>query len=306
MIEFVNAKINIGLYVTGKREDGYHTLATCFYPVGRYNGLPQNPEPFCDMLEITPISSYSECEKRGEVVIDGLSYLFTGNVADCSPERNLVVRAGMAFQSALRDAYPEREGECSNLLVHLEKHLPFGAGLGGGSADATFTLRMLNKWLGTPFDDARLEAIAVTLGADCPFFVKNHPIMARGIGEIFTPASVNLQGYWCAIIKPSVNISTAEAFRGVKISPEPSDFEEVLSRPVCEWRGKIHNAFEDTLFPLYPVLGEIKNLLYDAGAEYASMSGSGASIYGLFAEREAAQRAIASAPAECYTTLCLL
>ncbi len=290
MISFVNAKINIGLNVVGKRADGYHLLETCFYPVGLYNGTPANPEPFCDILELTD-----------EDVIEGnaLSYVFSGNRIDCPPEKNLVVKAGRLFYESYKALTGKKVvEEVGPLTLTLDKRLPDGAGLGGGSADATFTLQMLNDRLGQPFSDRQLEEMAVRLGADCPVFVSNKPVFAEGIGEIFSP--VNSEGiselgrkpYWLALVKPDLHISTREAFAGLTPAPPSIPLREALGRPLEEWRDAVVNDFEGSLFPLYPELPRLKEALYRQGAIYASMTGSGAALYGIFPDADSARDAI--------------
>lgn len=260
MISFVNAKINIGLNIVRRRPDGYHDLSTIFYPVGLYAGTPTNPVSFSDVLEII------ESDKE--------EFIFMGRRVDCPPEKNLVVKAYHSFFKELGKSYPHK--------VILDKHLPDGAGLGGGSADASFTLRLLNELMGKPFSDEKLESIALSLGADCPFFIKNTPCYAEGVGERMEKISLNLEGKWILVIKPDVYVSTKEAFAGVTPKKPLYDLRQVIRQPIEEWKNFITNDFEDSLFPRYPQLQEIKELLYDIGASFALMSGSGSSLYGIF------------------------
>lgn len=283
MIKFVNAKLNLGLNIVRKREDGYHDLETIFYPVGLYNGTPQNPEPFCDILEITST--------------DKTEFFFTGREVNCPLEKNLVYKAWKLF----KDNYPG----LPEYAIRLEKHLPDGAGLGGGSADATFVLRMLNELNGSPFSESQLQAMALKLGADCPFFVYNRPCFAAGVGERIESVDINLAGWWCVLVKPDLSISTREAFAGIKPKVPDKSLRDIVDVPVSEWRGRMHNDFEDSLFPNYPVLPETKERLYSLGASYASMSGSGSTIFGLFRSHEAAVSAAANFPQH-YSTVCLL
>lgn len=283
MIKFVNAKLNLGLNIVRRRDDGYHDLNTVFYPVGLHNGTPENPEPFCDILEILPSSA--------------TEFVFSGRKVECPLEKNLVYKAWKVF----RENYPQ----LPEYVIRLEKHLPDGAGLGGGSADATFVLDMLNRLNGEPFDDSSLAAMALGLGADCPFFVFNRPCYAEGVGERIRIIDLDLGGKWCALVKPEVSISTKEAFAGVIPSEPEVALETVIRRPVCEWNGLMKNDFESSLFPNHPVLGEIKEALLACGAEYASMSGSGSTIFGIFATREAALGAVARFQ-EHYTAVCAL
>ncbi|MCM1153101.1 MAG: 4-(cytidine 5'-diphospho)-2-C-methyl-D-erythritol kinase [Muribaculum sp.] len=279
MIGFVNAKINIGLYVTGRRPDGYHDLSTCFYPVGKYAGTPENESSFCDILEITPLKH--DC--------DDFEFEFSGRKVECEKENNLVVRGARAFYDVWRRRNPM--ARCP-MLIHLEKHLPDGAGLGGGSADCSFTIRMLNELCGTPLSIAEMEAVALTLGADCPVFIKNQPAYAEGVGEKLSPISSVLEGWWCVIVKPNIYVSTREAFAGLTPKKPDINLQEAICLPVEEWPTMIKNDFENTLFVIHPGLGLIKESLYKKGAVYASMSGSGSSVYGLFPAREDAQRAL--------------
>lgn len=277
MIKFVNAKINIGLNILRKREDGYHELETVFYPVGLYNGTPENPEPFDDILEMH-LPEFA----REDV------FIFSGREINCPEKDNLVVKAVNLFNDCLKTS----DMAISHVNVHLHKILPFGAGLGGGSADASFVLSTLNELYGHPFDEARLIEMARRLGADCPFFIINSPVVASGIGEIMKPLDLNLKGWWALIVKPDIYISTKEAFSGISPSFIHKDFGEMLSHPVEDWQLLgVTNDFERHLFKAYPHLDRIKGELIQTGASYASMSGSGSSIYGLYKSRESAQRA---------------
>lgn len=274
MIEFVNAKINLGLYVTSRRSDGYHTLETVFYPVGVYNGLPDNPQPFCDMLEITPAD--------GGVVEFG----FTGRKVDCELEQNLVVKAARLFEKEAE----ERDLKMPGLRVILDKHLPDGAGMGGGSADASFTLRMLNDFCSTPFSDEELAGMALLLGADCPFFIYNRPCFAKGIGEEMEFMPLNLGGKWLVAVKPPLSVSTREAFAGITPRRAPFDLHNLADTPVEEWKNLIGNDFEGHLIDLYPELGELKELHYRQGSLYAQMTGSGSVVFGIYVNKESAMK----------------
>lgn len=280
MIKFVNAKINIGLYVTARRPDGYHDLSTLFYPVGKYAGSPENPVAFCDILELTPAAA-----EEGE-------YIFTGKRIDCPLDKNLVVKASRLFREEM-----ERRGlHPGQFDLRLDKHLPDGAGLGGGSADCAFTLLVLNELCGFPFSGDELIGFAARLGADCPFFILNTPAYAEGIGERLTPVKLPLKGKWCAIVKPPVYVSTKEAFAGIKPALPKMPLLDALKLPIEEWRNVVFNDFEKTIFPLHPELAAIKEGMYRFGALYASMSGSGSSLYGIFSDRESAECAAAQNP----------
>lgn len=283
MIKFVNAKINLGLNIVRKREDGYHDLETLFYPVGLYNGTSDNPEPFCDILEI-------HLRNNGE---DG--FRFYGNPVDCPLEKNLVYKALQLFKASIQPHLTENY----SFIVSLEKHIPDGAGLGGGSADATFTLLALNELFGNPLNHEELISKAKSLGADCPFFVENRPVLAKGIGEIMTPFPLDLNGYWAVIIKPDIYISTREAFSGIKPAIPAKPITDILSQPVENWEKEgLKNDFENHIFALHPTLKTIKEMLYGNEALYAAMSGSGSSIFGIFQNREAANKCLANIPSE--------
>lgn len=290
MIYFVNAKINIGLFITGRRSDGYHTLETLFYPVGLHNGTPGNPSPFCDILEVVRLEETAEFD-----VVE-----FKGRKIYCDPEKNLLTKALKIFreEAGLRGILMPRYG------IRLEKHIPDGAGLGGGSADASFTLRALNDSLGTPFNDKALKEMALRLGADCPFFIHNRPTLASEVGEKFEETCVSLSGYWALLVKPDVSVSTKDAFQGVSPTPAPFDLRKLAGIRLEEWKNVVRNDFETTVFPKHPELARIKEDLYEAGALYAQMSGSGSCIYGLF-DSEAVAIA-ASGRFGCHSYVCLL
>lgn len=269
MIKFISAKLNLGLNIVRKRPDGYHDLQTIFYPVGKYNGTPVNPEPFCDILEITPAES--------------TEFIFTGREVDCPMEKNLVYRAWRIF----KDNYPD----LPNCSIHLEKHLPDGAGLGGGSADASAVLCALNEMSGFPFTDAQLMEMALKLGADCPFFICNRPCYAEGVGELLETVDLDLSGWWCLLVKPAISISTKEAFAGVTPGQPEFSLKETIKLLPEDWQGRMINDFEGSVFPNHTVLREIKESLLGKGAVYASMSGSGSTIFGLFRSKEEAEEA---------------
>lgn len=250
MILFPNAKINIGLNVTAKRPDGYHDLVTLFYPVGWH-----------DILEIVPAKGTHT------------TLTVTGRTVDCPPEKNLVVKA----YRRLNEVVPLPEVD-----IYLHKIIPDGAGLGGGSSDAAFTLIGLNRMFGLELSDDTLAEIAGELGADCPFFIYNKPVMATGIGDCFSPHSLSLKGMTIVIIKPAESVSTAEAYRGVVPAVPEWDLAPVLLEDVTTWRDRAVNDFERSVIPAHPVIGDIKQRLYGMGALYASMSGSGAAVYGIF------------------------
>ena len=248
MITFPNAKINIGLNITEKRSDGYHNLETIFYPID-----------LCDSLEF--------------VQNDETQFNCTGLKIEGEPENNLILKAYKLLK---------KEFDLPNIDIHLHKSIPMGAGLGGGSADAAFMLKMLNNEFKLGLSSQELEQKATKLGADCAFFIENKPTLAKGIGNIFEPTTINLSGYHIVLIKPEVHVSTAEAYGGCKPQRWTTPLEVAIKRPITEWKDCIFNDFEQTVFIAHPELSEIKDMLYAKGAVYAAMSGSGSTIYGLF------------------------
>jgi len=248
MISFPNAKINIGLLITGKRPDGYHNLETVFFPV-----------VWSDALEI----AYSE------------EFGFTSSGIEIAgpSDSNLVMKAYRLLSE---------DFDLPPLRIHLHKQIPFGAGLGGGSADGAFMLRMLNKTFNLNISQEKMIEYAARLGSDCPFFLINQPVFATGRGEIMTPVNVSLKGLSLFMVKPSVEVSTASAFRNVAPQKPEISLQELIQLPVTEWKDKIFNQFEASVFPQFPQIEAVKNKLYDLGAIYASMSGSGSCVFGLF------------------------
>ncbi|MDO4460920.1 MAG: 4-(cytidine 5'-diphospho)-2-C-methyl-D-erythritol kinase [Bacteroidia bacterium] len=256
MISFANCKINLGLNIINKRPDGYHNIETLFFPLHQ-----------ADLLEVTI---------PGEELSKGHDYILkqTGLVVDCPPEKNILVKALYALK-AVRDI------PC--VYMHLHKQVPMGAGLGGGSADAAALVKTLNNILSLGLSNEEMEKILSKVGADCPFFVKNTPALASGIGDILTPIEVNtLKGKYIRLIKPEIHVSTAEAYAGVTPSEPQIHIEEIIKRPISEWMGLLVNDFEKSVFKAHPQLADIKNWLLDKGAIYAAMSGSGSTIFGIF------------------------
>ena len=253
MITFPNIKINLGLSITEKRPDGYHNLETVYYPVALEDALEIRTNP--------------EAQQKFTLHQHGME--IAGN-----PENNLVVKAYLLL---------DKEFHLPPVEIHLYKHIPSGAGLGGGSSDAAFMLKLLNEHYNLQLSDNQLEDYAAILGADCAFFIKNTPTYAEGIGNIFSPIELSLKGYRIMIVKPDVFVSTREAFANIRPHRPEYPVREVIRRPVAEWKDTLINDFEASVFPQYPVIGEIKEELYHQGAIYASMSGSGSSVFGLFA-----------------------
>lgn len=254
MITFPNAKINIGLQVTERRPDGYHNLDTVFYPI-----------PLHDALEVIVAE---------EADYDCRLHLSGVDIAG-APDTNLVVRA----YRLLAADYP-----LPSVDIYLHKHIPTGAGLGGGSADASYMLRMLNEMFTLGISTERLEAYAAQLGADCPFFITCAPVYATGIGNEFHPITLDLSGLHIVIVKPEVFVSTKEAYSMVHPEKPAVTLDKKIAAPISEWRESISNDFEKGIFALHPELQGIKDKLYELGAVYAAMSGSGSALFGLFAE----------------------
>jgi 4-diphosphocytidyl-2-C-methyl-D-erythritol kinase len=263
MITFPNAKINLGLNITEKRADGYHNLETVFYPV-----------PMEDALEIT-VAGSSECK---------FIWHQSGRAIAGKAEDNLAVKAYLLL---------DRDFDLPPVEIYLYKHIPLGAGLGGGSANAAFMLKLLNERFELRLDEKKLEEYAAILGADCAFFIKNTPAFAEGIGDILSPVSLSLQGYGLVVVKPDIFVSTREAFSLVCPRQPECSLKELIAQPVSAWKGLIKNDFEESVFPQYPIIGEVKQELYKQGAVYAAMSGSGASVFGLFEPNETLPQIIA-------------
>lgn len=264
MITFPNAKINLGLNIVERRPDGYHNLETIFYPIG-----------LTDVLEIVPA--------RGRE-----SSLTTyGNLVDCPVEKNLVMKALRLMQQHY--GVPDVD-------IYLYKHIPDGAGLGGGSSDASSTMLMLNKMFELGVEDQELARLAATLGADCPFFIYNRPMMATGIGDVLHPITVDLKGLWLLLVKPQVSVPTAVAYSRVTPAPSTSDLRDDVACDVSQWSGVVKNDFEPSVMEAFPVLATIKQRIADAGAAYVSMSGSGSSIFGIFRSANMAEKLIGAFP----------
>jgi 4-diphosphocytidyl-2-C-methyl-D-erythritol kinase len=251
VVLFPNCKINVGLYVTGKLPDGYHSLQTGFFPI-----------PLHDVLEIIGAPDTAQTT----LTLSGIAIEQTTN-------------------NSCLNAYALLKKDFSHLPpvhIHLHKAIPVGGGLGGGSADGAFTLLLLNKKFELGLDEVQLMQYALQLGSDCPFFIKNTPCAARGRGEILEPIALDLSAYKTVIVNPGIHINTGWAFSKIQIEQPPAPIEELLNRPVDEWKAYLNNVFEKPIFETYPAVREIKEELYQKGAVYAAMSGSGATVYGLF------------------------
>ena len=247
-------KINLGLRIVRKRDDGYHELQTVMYHVrGLY-----------DVVEVEAM--------QGE----GVEFVGRGIVVDCPAEKNLCVRAARLMQ--------ERYG-VGGVRITLDKRVPFGAGLGGGSSDATAVIVAINEIFELGLERSVLAELAAELGSDTPFFVYDEPQYCTSRGEIMEPTTLNLHGLWLAVVKPQEGVSTAEAYSGVKPCVPNDDLRELLQQSVDRWQGSVLNDFEGHILAAHPRIAEIKQSLMDSGAVYASMSGSGSAVFGLFKAR---------------------
>lgn len=248
MIAFPNAKINIGLNVTARRPDGYHNIETVFYPVKIH-----------DVLEL--------------VEADELSFQSSGLEIPGFADENLCLKA---YEMLKKDF------NLPLIRIHLHKAIPIGAGLGGGSADAAFFIRLLNDKFQLGLNIQKMEEYARRLGADCAFFLHNRPVYAYDKGDRFREVDLNLDAYFKVLVMPDVHVSTGEAYRGVKPMPSDKSLVDLIKLPVEEWKFHLKNDFEESVLRNHPEIRGVKAALYDAGAIYASMSGSGASVYGIF------------------------
>lgn len=253
MILQANCKINLGLNVLRKREDGYHELETVMLPVkGLY-----------DIVEV-------ECIESG-VVFEGV-----GIEVDCPDDKNLCVRAARLMQEHYN---------IGGVGIKLDKRVPFGAGLGGGSSDATAVIMAINEIYNLGLDNSTLASLAAELGSDTPFFVYNRAMLCKGRGEIMEQIDIDLSGLWLVVAKPTGGVSTAEAYRGVRPATPETPLAELLKRPIEEWQGSVVNDFEPHILAAHKDIADIKSSLIDAGALYASMSGSGSAVFALFGDK---------------------
>ena len=255
MITFPIAKINLGLNVVEKRADGYHNLQTVFFPV-----------PLLDALDVQEMGaefpSQYDCDlKVSNIHIDG------------DEQHNLVVRA----YNLLKQDFPDMP----RVHAHLYKGIPTQAGMGGGSSDCGFMITLLNKMFNLGLSDEQMIQYAARLGADCAFFILNKPCYAEGIGEKLQPIQLSLSGWYLSLVRPDIPVSTREAFALIKPHYPEFNCKEVVQLPVEEWRGKLTNDFEDSVFAVHPELGAVKDRLYQLGATYAAMSGSGSTLFAL-------------------------
>lgn len=248
MVTFPNAKINLGLNVVGRRPDGYHNIESLFYPV-----------VLSEILEVLP----------------GDEFLFetSGLYIDSVPEKNLAVKA----YNLLKQKY-----DLPPVKIHLHKAIPIGAGLGGGSSDAAFMLKMLNQIYEIGVSVDQLSSYASELGADCPFFIENRPAFATGTGNQLTPIDIDLSSYHFILVKPPFGVSTANAYKAIKPYRQSVSIHEIIAEPIETWKDYLINDFEKPVFKMFPEIASIKQKLYDLGAIYASMSGSGSAVFAFF------------------------
>jgi len=270
VIVFPNGKINLGLYVHGKRSDGYHNLKTVLYPVS-----------VRDVLEIItlPYNEFPESDKKNH-----FRFVCSGLPVDGDTNNNLCVKA---FHLLKKD-FPELPA----VHIHLHKVIPMGAGLGGGSADGAFTLKLMNEKFGLNLTTRQLTDYALQLGSDCPFFIINKPCYATGRGEVLEEINLYLSGYSFVIVNPGIHINTGRTFSAISSSApdtrrlEAKDVKEMVLQPVETWKEALANDFEQAVFEEHPEVGEIKKYLYDQGAIYAAMSGSGSTVFGMYPKHE--------------------
>lgn len=251
MICFPNAKINLGLNIISKRADGYHNLETIFYPI-----------MIKDALEIVEVPNLET-----DIFIE--SGIKTGTNADS----NLVMKA----LKLMRSQY-----QIPPVEVHLLKKIPFGAGIGGGSADAAFMLKLINSKYSLGVSSKELAEMAEKIGADCPFFIYNKPMFASGIGEKLEEVELSLENYYLILVKPEIFVSTKDAFSAIEPTKPSINLKDIIKQPIDEWKNLMVNDFERSIFPKFPMIEHIKQKLYALGAVYASMTGSGSSVYAIF------------------------
>lgn len=262
MVVFPHCKINLGLHVTRKRDDGYHDIETVFFPL---RGVR-------DVLEVVTLADSGDAGVPEEVV-----FTSSGLPIDGKSENNLCVRA----YHLLKQDFPE----IPSIRLHLHKDIPMGAGLGGGSSDGTRTLMLLNNKYNLQLTDQQLIAYAQKLGSDCPFFVLDEPCYATGRGEILESVDINLSGYYLVLVNPGIHVSTSWAFANILPATASYPLKDAVQKDVSQWRGLVQNDFEKPVFEAYPEIADIRRALYAAGAIFASMTGSGSSVFGIFFNR---------------------
>ena len=254
MVIFPNCKINLGLHILRKRSDGFHDLETVFYPV-----------PLQDALEIMPQATSFNDPVRLSV---------SGDAIDVPPTNNICYKA----YGLLKADFPA----LPPVQMHLHKLIPSGAGLGGGSADGAFTLLLLNSQFGLGLSEAQLMEYALQLGSDCPFFIRNRPAYALGRGERLEDIPLDLSGWSIVLVNPRIHVNTGWAFSRIKPTEDRPAIKEIVSRPVQSWKGELINDFEEVVMTEHPPVRAIRDALYEQGAAFAAMSGSGSTVFGLF------------------------
>lgn len=276
MIDFPCAKINLGLNITEKRADGYHNLETVFFPI-----------PICDALEIKTMDERFPSNVTCDLKV-------TGNNVCCNENDNLIVKAYNIIAA---------DFDIPRVHAHLYKNIPSEAGLGGGSSDAAYMIRLLDQRFRINIGNAEMEKYAARLGADCPFFITAEPSYAEGIGEILSPVNItdnNLEGYSLVVVKPQIAVSTKEAFSNITPRKPLMCCREIVAQPIETWKDALCNDFEESVFGIYPQLNDIKNRIYTLGAAYAQMSGSGSSLFGIF-KSDVDEQSIKNEFADCRT-----
>ena len=255
MICFPNAKINLGLNITEKRSDGFHNIETVFYSVN-----------WCDALEAIENKNYHTGEEKLNLTITGIS--IDGNTSD-----NIIHKAYNLLDATYK---------LPPVKAHLHKVIPMGAGLGGGSADGAFFIKLLNEKFTLNLSIKEQINFAKQLGSDCAFFIENKTVFANEKGDVFTPVTIDLSKYHIILIYPAIHSNTALAYKGIKPAKPEKSIKDIISQPIADWKNTLINDFERNLFAQHPELESIKNELYHAGVLYASMSGSGSAMYGIF------------------------
>jgi 4-diphosphocytidyl-2-C-methyl-D-erythritol kinase len=265
MLTFPNAKINIGLNIIEKRSDGFHNIESVFYPVG-----------WCDVLEMIHLTPSPSPYGEGSFIFESTGLPIPGNQAN-----NLIIKA---FNLIIEYRKQNKKKHSTFYTLHsaLHKNIPMGAGLGGGSADGAFALKMLNEILELNLSVSELQNLARKLGSDCAFFIENHPVFCHQKGDEFEDFDLDLKGKFIVLVNPDIHISTAEAYSGVIPRKPEISLKEALKQPISDWKKTIKNDFEEKLLIKYPTIARLKESLYQHGAIYASMTGSGSTVYGIF------------------------
>jgi 4-diphosphocytidyl-2-C-methyl-D-erythritol kinase len=248
MVSFPPCKINLGLHIINKRPDGYHNLETCFYPV-----------PWTDVLEIIPSEKFD--------------FTSSGNEIGGNPAHNLCVKAYELLKN---------DFSLAAARIHLHKIIPTGAGLGGGSADAAYTIRMLNEIFNLRLTQEKMMFYAASIGSDTAFFIQDQAMLGAGRGEILSPTTVDIRGKFLVLVNPNVHVSTADAYARIRPQQPERSLSDLLAAPITEWKHHLKNAFEESVFERYPQIKSIKEKLYALEAIYACMSGTGATVFGIF------------------------